>query len=81
MDEALALATTKQLIKELFNRHEAVLFVTIGKPKNGSVDSDIGRIRTSYHGGAATALGLAHLAADVIKEQLFDEDEDEEEEE
>lgn len=79
--EALQMATVKELVTELFNRHEATLVVVSGKPKNGTNQSR-GEIATFYRGGTVTALGLTEVAKLTLQDHLNEiSDEDEEDDE
>ncbi len=76
--DALQMATTTELIKELFNRHEATLIITTSKPQNGE-DPHRGEIRTLYRGGTVAALGLAEIAKQTLLEHTYGQQDETEE--
>lgn len=82
-NEMLALATTEELIKEMYSRFESVLLVTVSAPENGDDPRKGGAVRTSYKGGISSGLGLAVLAKDQLlawsRGEEMDNDEDDDE--
>jgi hypothetical protein len=79
-DAALQLATLRELVDELFRRHQGVLLVRIEFVPNGGDENQGGPVKTSYKGGATSALGMAEVAKDIIKESMYCDGQDDDEE-